>query len=444
MLDIRFIRENSLVVKKDLEKRQDKEKLPWVDEIIQKDDERRKLQEEVEQLRRSRNTISSEINRLQKEKKDFSAKVKEAKELPSKIAAVEEKLQQLKDRISFIQQRLPNVLHESVPVGKDDTENKEIRKWGVPEKKGFELRPHGELLEQLGLADFERATKISGTGFYFLKGDMVKLELGLIRFVADEMEKKGFTLVSPPVIMNKTPYEGVTALGDFENVMYKITPEIKDGKEQEPSYLIATSEHPICGMFMDETLEESQLPLKFCGISSCFRKEIGSHGVDTRGLFRVHQFTKVEQFIFSKPEDSWKLHEELLKNAEEIFQKLKIPYHVVAICTGDIGIVAAKKYDIEAWFPRQGKYGEVVSCSNCTSYQAVSLNIRYNSKKSGEKEHIHTLNSTAVATGRAMVAIVENYQNEDGTITVPDVLVPYVGKNTIRQQSNMPRSRRVD
>jgi seryl-tRNA synthetase len=223
-------------------------------------------------------------------------------------------------------------------------------------------------------------------------------------------------------MMRRKPYEGVTALEDFENVMYKI--------EGEDSYLIATSEHPIAAMLMNETLDEKKLPLKFVGLSSCFRKEIGSHGVDTRGLFRVHQFNKVEQFIFCKPSDSWKLHEELLKNAEHLMQKLKIPYRITSICTGDIGIVAAKKYDVEAWFPRQKAYREVISCSNCTSYQAVRLNIKY-LNRSSEKEYVHTLNSTAIATGRTMAAIAENYQNKDGSISVPEVLQPYLGKKKI-------------
>ncbi len=427
MLDIRFIAANQPAIKKDLEKRHDKEKLPWVDEVISKHEEWKKLRDEADKLRHSRNTLSEEINKLKKQGKDIAAKIKEVKELPQKIASAEEKILKVEERVNFILQRLPNVLHESVPVGKDDSENKEIRKWGTVKKPSFELKPHGELLEQAGLADFERASKVSGTGFYFLKGDLVKLELALISFVADQIAKKGFTLVSPPLMMLRKPYEGVTALADFENVMYKI----EDANEKESSYLIATSEHPIGAMLMNEIIDEKQLPLKFCGISSCFRREIGSHGVDTRGLFRVHQFNKVEQFIFSRPEDSWKLHEELLKNAEEIFQQLKIPYRVVSICTGDIGIVAAKKYDIEAWFPRQEKYREVVSCSNCTSYQAVSLNVKYISSKTGEKDFVHTLNSTAVATGRALVAIVENYQNKDGTITVPEVLVPYMGKKVI-------------
>ncbi len=428
MLDIRFLKANIPIVKKDLEKRQDREKLPWVDEAVKKHDEWKKLKVEADKLRHSRNLLTAEISRLHKQKKDISAKIKEAREMATEIEAADEKLQQLQQRISFILQRLPNILHESVPIGKDDTENKELRKWGQPKKPTFPLKSHGELLEQLGLADFERATKISGAGFHFLKGDLVRLELALINFAAAALEKKGFTLIEPPLMMLRKPYEGVTDIAAFENVMYRID---EGKKDEESSYLIATSEHPIAAMLMNETLDEKQLPLKFCGISSCFRREIGSHGIDTRGLFRVHQFSKVEMFVFCKPEDSWKLHDELLKNAEELLQQLKIPYRVVNVCTGDIGPVAAKKYDLEAWFPRQNNFREVVSCANCTSYQAAALNTSYHDKKSGEKEYVHTVNSTAIATGRTMVAIIENYQNKDGSITVPEVLVPYVGKKVI-------------
>ena len=427
MLDIKFVQENAALVKKDLQKRGEKEKIGWVDELITKHGQWKKLKEDNDKLRNKRNTLTREINELQKLGKDIRQKVKEAKELPAKIAESDKKLQELQERTTYILQRIPNVLHSSVPAGKDETGNKEVKKWGTP-KRLKEEKSHGQLLEEKGLADFDRATKISGAGFHFLKGDLVKLELALINFAAAEMEKKGFTLIEPPLIMRRKPYEGVTALKDFEDVMYKI--------EGEDNYLIATSEHPIAAMHMNEVFEESALPLKYCGVSSCFRKEIGSHGVDTRGLFRVHQFNKVEQFVFCRPEDSWKIHEELLKNAEGLARKLKIPYRVVSICTGDIGMIAAKKYDIEAWFPRQNKYGEIISCSNCTGYQAVSLNIRYKKAKnrsnnSEEKEYVHTLNSTAIATGRMIVAIIENYQNKDGTIAVPEVLVPYVGRKVI-------------
>ncbi len=422
MLDIKFIEENSAEVKKSLEKRGDREKAGWVDEVVKKHGQWKALKEDNDKLRNKRNIITREINELRKQGKDIKAAVKEAKELPGKIADSDKKLQELQDRVTFILQRLPNVLHSSVPTGKDDSENKEVRKWGKP-KAAEGLKSHGELLEERGLADFGRAAKISGTGFYFIKGDLVKLELALISFATDELAKKGFTLISPPLMMRRKPYEGVVSLDDFENVMYKI--------EGEDSYLIATSEHPIGAMHANEVFEEKELPLKYAGVSSCFRKEIGSHGVDTRGLFRVHQFNKVEQFVFCKPSESWKMHEELLKNAEEMAKKLDIPYRVVNICTGDIGMIASKKYDIEAWFPRQKKYGEIVSCSNCTNYQAVSLNIKYKKEGSDEKEYVHTLNSTAIATGRMMVAIIENCQNKDGTITVPEALQKYLGKKKI-------------
>ena len=247
------------------------------------------------------------------------------------------------------------------------------------------------------------------------------MELALVNFAVDSLVKKGYTFVEPPLMLRRKPYEGVTDLKDFETMMYKV--------EDEDLLLIATSEHPIAAMHMDETLDEKQLPMKFVGFSPCFRKELGSHSIDTRGIFRVHHFNKVEQFIFCKPEDSWQLHEELLKNAEEIFQKLEIPYRVVSISTGDIGTVAAKKYDIEAWFPRENLYREVISCSNCTSYQATRLNIKY--RKGDEKENVHTLNSTAIATSRAIRAIVENYQQKDGSIKVPKVLQKMIGKKVI-------------
>jgi len=295
----------------------------------------------------------------------------------------------------------------------------EIKRVGTPRDFDFEIRNHGQLATDMGWADFERATKISGAGFYFLKGSLVLLDLALQRYALDLLAKKGYIPVIPPYMINRASYEGVTDLGDFEKVMYKI-----DGND---AYLIATSEHPIGAMYQDEIFEEKDLPLRLAGISPCFRREIGAHGLDTKGLFRVHQFTKVEQFVFCKPEDSWKIHEELLANAEEIFQNLGLPYHVVNICTGDIGNVAAKKYDIEVWMPREKAYKEVVSCSNCTSYQAVRLNIKVRDKSEFElKQHIHTLNSTAIATSRVMRAILENFQEADGRVMVPPVLRPYM------------------
>jgi seryl-tRNA synthetase len=416
MLSLKFVRENPGIVKKDLKKRNDKEKLEWIDDLLKKDEQYRKLLQKVQELRHKRNVVTQEINQLKKDGKDISKKVKEAKELPDKIKKADEEIAKLNEKISFYIARIPNILHESVPVGKDDTENKVVRKWGEPKKFDFELRPHGELIEELGCANFDKASKVSGNGFYYLLGDVALLEMSLQRYAVDLLVKKGFTLVEPPLMLRRKPYEGVTDLADFETMMYKV--------EDVDGYLIATSEHPIAAMHIGEVFDPKDLPKKYVGVSSCFRKEIGSHGIDTKGLFRVHQFNKVEQFAFCEPKYSWKMHEELIANAEEIFKKLKLPYRIVNICTGDIGIVAAKKYDLEAWMPREKKYREAVSCSNCTEYQAVGLNLRY--QKGEEREYVHTLNSTAVATGRVLRAIIENYQHKDGSIKVPDVLVPYM------------------
>ena len=421
MLDIKFIREHPDIVRKDLQKRNEKEKLEWLDDLLKYDVEYRKSLQENQKLRQRRNEITDEINKLKRQGEDIKGKIKEAKELPENIKQSDERIEELKNKIEYYLMRIPNILHDSVPVGKDANGNAVVKTWGEKPKFSFELKPHGELLQELGLADFEKAAEVSGHGFYYLMGDIARLEMALVNFAVDSLAKKGYTLVEPPLMLRRKPYEGVTDLKDFETMMYKV-----DG---EDLLLIATSEHPIAAMFMDESLDEKKLPIKLVGYSPCFRKELGSHSIDTKGLFRVHHFNKVEQFIFCKTEDSWKFHDELLSNGEELFQQLKIPYRVVNICTGDIGIVAAKKYDIEAWFPRENLYREVISCSNCTSYQATRLNIKY--RKGEEKEYVHTLNSTAIATGRAIRAIVENYQQKDGTIKIPQVLQKYMGKKVI-------------
>jgi len=419
MLDIKFVRASPDVVKADLTKRNDLEKIAWVDELLAKDARSRELKVETDQLRQRRNTIARDINAAKKAGEDAKPLMEEAASLPKKIKDFDTEQEEIRTRIREIQMRLPNILHESVPVGKDDSENVEVKRVGTPRTFSFEIKNHGQLAADKGWADFERAAKTSGAGFYFLKGNLVLLDMALQRYAIDLLEKKGYTPVIPPYMINRTSYEGVTDLGDFEKVMYKI-----DGDD---AYLIATSEHPIGAMYQDEIFEEKDLPLRLAGISPCFRREIGAHGLDTKGLFRVHQFTKVEQFVFCKPEDSWRIHEELLTNAEEIFCGLDLPYHVVNICTGDIGTVAAKKYDIEVWMPRENAYKEVVSCSNCTSYQAVRLNIRVRDKSDFEsKQHVHTLNSTAIATSRVLRAILENNQQEDGSVVIPKVLRPYM------------------
>ncbi|HKW43799.1 MAG TPA: serine--tRNA ligase [Thermoplasmata archaeon] len=418
MQDIRLVRENPDLIRKDLEKRGAADKLELLEDVIKWDKSWRKALAEGDALKRRRNEITKEIAQAKKAGKSTDKLRKEAGSLPKKIDVIDKRIDELAAKVRDGLRRLPNILHESVPVGKDDTENVEVARWGTPRTFDYELRAHGELLEALQLADFDRARKIAGAGFVYLLGDLVRLDQALLAFALDHMVAQGFTPVFPPFMMRRAAYEGVVDLGDFENVMYKI--------EGEDLYLIATSEHPIGAMFMDEVIDEARLPLKFTGLATQFRKEIGGHGVDTKGLFRMHQFNKVEQFVFCRPEDSWAWHEKLRANGEAIYRGLDIPYRVVNVSTGDIGTVAAKKYDIEAWFPRQKKYGEVISCSNCTDYQARRLNIRAG-KVGGEKFIPHTLNSSAMATSRGLVAILENCQQADGAIVVPKVLRKYLG-----------------
>jgi len=419
VLDIKFVRNNPDTIRADLTKRKDYERLSWVDPLLDADRQVRELKVEIDALRQRRNTISREINAERKAGGDPSALMAEAKALPEKIKALDLVKDEKEQQVRYYLMRLPNILDESVPVGDSDDDNVEIRQVGEKRTFSFPLKNHGQLAVENGWADFERAARVSGAGFSYLKGSLVLLDMALQRYAIDLLVKKGFTPVIPPYMMNRASYEGVTDLADFEEVMYKI--------EDSESYLIATSEHPLCAMYQDEIFEERDLPIKFSGLSPCFRREIGSHGIDTKGLFRVHQFHKVEQFIFCKPEDSPAFHEELLANAEELYRNLGLPYHVVLICTGDIGTVAAKKYDIEVWMPREEAYREVVSCSNCTSYQAVRLGMRMRDPADFEsKYYIHTLNSTEVATSRTIRAILENYQLEDGSVEIPAVLRPYM------------------
>jgi seryl-tRNA synthetase len=418
MLDIKLIREHPETIKKDLEKRGDKEKISWVDDAVKKDAEYRKLLQEVQKLRHDRNTIAEEINKQKKAGKNISKLLQQAKDIPQRIKKDEEKTEKLQQEIMNLQMRLPNILHDSVPVGKDDSDNVEVRRWGKPPKFDFTPKSHNELAENLGIIDFERAAKVSGSGFFYLKGNLVRLDMALQGFAIDFLTKKGYAAIWPPLMIRREPYEGVTDLGDFESVMYKI--------DNDDLYLIATAEHPMGAMFMNEVFEKKDLPMRLVGISPCFRKEIGSHGKYTKGLFRVHNFTKVEQFIFCLPEDSWKYHEELQKNSQEMYQQLGLHCRVVNICTGEIGSIAAKKYDIEAWMA-DGVFREVGSNSNCTDYQARRLNIKYREKEgSPPAGFVHTLNNTAIATSRTMIAIIEQYQQRDGSVKVPDVLQPYM------------------
>jgi len=417
MLELRFIRENTDAVRQNLQKRANPEVLTRLDALLAADKQYRAALSQVEAVRKRRNTISKEINDAKKASKDAAALLQEAKELPDQVAQADAVSQEKLAIVNRLLSGIPNLLHDSVPTAKDESGNVTVREWGGREVPDFGVQSHVDLIEKLGVADIERAAKTSGARFYFLKNELVLLDLALQRFALDLLYRKGFQTVYPPFMMRRGPYEGVTDLKDFEDVMYKI--------EGEDLYLIATSEHPMAAMHMDEVFAEENLPMKYAGVSACFRKEAGAHGKDTKGIFRVHQFTKVEQFVFCKPEDSWKIHEELLANAEELFQKLELPYRVVNICTGDIGTVAAKKYDIETWMPAQGNYREVVSCSNCTAYQAVGLNVKYG-KYGGAKEYVHTLNSTAIANPRAIVAILENFQQPDGSVKIPKALHDYL------------------
>jgi len=392
--------------------------LKLYDELLVADREWRRLFTEVGSLRAARNRVTEEIARIKRQGLDASDKIKEAEEIPRRIKALESEMEARRKRMDEILMRLPNIMDDSVPYGKDDTENVVIRSWGKPREMPFSPKDHIDLAMQLDLVDLERAAKVAGARFYYLKNDLVRLNYALIRYGLDFLVSRGFTPYQPPYMMKRKVLEGAVSLSDFEDTIYKV--------EGEDLYLIATAEHALLGLHSDEILDGKNLPLRYCGVSPCFRKEAGAHGRDTKGIFRVHQFEKVEQFIFSRPEDSALEHELLIRNAEEFFQSLGIPYRVVNVCSGDLGTVAAKKYDLEAWLPGQGKYREEVSCSNCTSYQAVRANIRYRDRPNEPTKYVHTLNSTLVATERTLVAILENYQNSDGSVDIPDVLVPYM------------------
>ena len=424
MLDIRLIREKPDYVRENLKRRNDPEKLEMLDQLIEYDKKWRQSLTRLNELRHQRRELTNEIAQLKKQGKEIAQKIEEARKIDAEIESLEKQVEELSRKVKHYLMRLPNLLHDSVPYGVDENDNVTVKTWGEIPKFDFKVKDHIDLGLSLGILDLERAAKVSGARFYYLKGLGVLLDMALINFALNELVKKGYEPIEPPYMMRRKAYEGATALADFEEMLYKI--------EDEDLYLIATSEHPIAAMFMNEVLNAQDLPLKFVGVSACFRREAGAHGKDTRGIFRTHQFNKVEQFIFCLPEHSWEMHEELLRNAEELVQKLGLPYRVVNVCTGDIGSFAAKKYDIEVWMPAQNRYREIISCSNCTDYQARRLNIRYREKEGAPpKGVVHTLNSTALATGRTVVAILENYQQEDGSVVIPEVLRPYMGVERI-------------
>jgi seryl-tRNA synthetase len=419
MLEMKFVRENSEAVKQNLARRGEEAKGPIVDELLDNDRKWRSLRTEADGLRSKRNKLTEQIAQLRRSGQDASQSVKEAEQIPEQIRVLEKETAELEGKITSTLMQLPNIMHDSVPAGKDEKDNVEVRKWGRLPEFGFKAKDHIDLATHLGLIDLERAAKVAGARFYYLRGDLVKLNHALIRLALDFSEMKGYKLTQPPYLLRRDAIGGAVALSDFEDVIYKV--------EGEDLYLIATAEHALLAQHMDEILDGKSLPLRYGGVSPCFRKEAGAHGRDTKGIFRVHQFEKVEQFVFCKPEQSWEEHEKLIANAEEFFRMLKIPYRIVNVCTGDLGTVAAKKYDLEAWLPGQGSYREVVSCSNCTSYQAVRSKIRFRDKSDEPTKWVHTLNSTLVATERTLVAILENYQHEDGSVSVPETLQVYMG-----------------
>jgi seryl-tRNA synthetase len=418
MLDPRLLREDPEAIVKSVRKRGSLDKLPLIDEGVECDKEWRSLKTQVDELRHKQNALNAEIAELRNQGRGISEKLGEVKGIPDTIGSLEAKASEKQARLNKILMSIPNILHETVPIGADETMNPVAREWGKKPEFDFVPRHHQDVLVELGMLDMERAAKVAGARFSFLKGDAVRLEHAIMQYAVDFLTKRGFTAVEPPFMLNRAAYEGVVNIDDFGPVIYKI--------EGEDLHLIATSEHPLVSMHSDEILESASLPLRYCGLSPCFRVEAGAHGKDTKGIFRSHQFYKVEQVIFSKPEDSWTLHEELVSNAEGIYQSLGIPHRVIILCSGDTGFMSAKTYDLEAWLPGQQKYREMASASNVTDFQSRRLRIRYRGKQNEPTKLVYTLNSTAVVT-RTLVAIVENFQHKDGSVSIPPPLVPYTG-----------------
>jgi seryl-tRNA synthetase len=363
--------------------------------------------------------MTTEVAKLKKQQKDASKQIEQAKNIPHQIKELEIKVAEYREKADQLLMKLPNILHESVPFGKNEHDNVVEKLVGKPPKFDFKPKSHVEIAQDLDLIDFERGAKVAGHGFYYLKSDLARLDFAVMTYTMDLLRKRNYTLIEPPLMMHKKPYLGVTDLEFFGDQLYKI--------DDEDLYLIATSEHPMAASYMDEVILQQDLPIKFVGVSPCFRKEVGAHGKYTKGMFRVHQFNKIEQFIFCQPEDSWKYHEELQKNSEDLYKDLGLHYRVVNVCTGDIGIIAAKKYDIEIWMA-DGTFREAGSNSNCTDYQARRLNIKYRATE-GQSPigFVHTLNNTALATSRTLIAILEQYQQKDGTVVIPEVLRPLMG-----------------
>lgn len=417
MLDPRILKDNPEAVREMLKKRNITD-FP-LDELIMLQKRRGDYIIKTQQLRRQKNLLSETIADKKKSKQDASFELSQMKQVSALLDQTESEAIQIEGKFNGLMMRLPNWLNETVPVGKDERNNVIVRQNGSIIRPNFSPRDHIELATTLDLVDLNRAAKVSGARFYFLKNELVKLNQALISFALDFLSGHNYTLIQPPYMIRREPMVGSVILNDFEDVIYKI--------EEEDLYMIGTSEHAIASMHMDEILEGIKLPIRYAGFSSCFRKEAGAHGRDMKGIFRVHQFEKVEQFIYCRPDESWREHERMLALSEEFFRQLGIPYRVMLLCSGDTGKISAKTYDIEGWMAGQNAYREIVSCSNCLDYQARRLGIRFRDKTNEETRLVHTLNSTLVATERTMVAILENFQTSNGSVEIPKVLQKYMG-----------------
>jgi len=421
MLDARYVRENVEAVTHALKKRGYEFPLT---EFLAIDGKRISLLKETEELRSRRNLVSEDIGKLKRQQADATAQLAEMKGVADRLKDLDEKLHDLESETKALLLTIPNIPHESVPVGSDENDNEEIRKWGNLRQFDFEPLNHWDIAEPLDIVDFDRAAKISGARFALMKGMGARLERALMNFMLDTHTAKGYKEIFPPLIVNRDSMTGTGQLPKFEMELFRVTdPEF---------YLIPTAEVPVTNIFREEILKEEDLPIYCTAYTPCFRREAGSYGKDTRGLIRQHQFNKVELVKFVKPEDSYAELEKLTRDAEEILQRLDLPYRVVALCTGDIGFSSAKTYDIEVWLPGQNRYREISSCSNFEDFQARRASIRF--KREGKKgtEFVHTLNGSGLAIGRTLVAILENYQQQDGSVVIPEVLRQYAGTDRIR------------
>ncbi len=416
MLDIKFVRENVDIVKENM-RRKNRDDLGIVDEVLEKDSVWRKLKYEEDGLRSERNKVSEAVGKLKKAGEDASEEMKRAKEIPGKIDEVMEKRKDLEGEIRGIMMRIPNIMDASVPLGKDDSENVEIAKFGENKVPGFEVPHHADIAASLGGLDLDSSRRTSGHGFYFMKGKVAELHSALLTYARDFMVKKEYEYCVPPVMIRKEVVEGVQSFEETDEMMYKI--------ENEDLYLVGTSEHSMIGMFSGQTLLDKDMPRKITGYSSCFRKEKGEHGIEEKGIYRVHQFEKQEMVVICRPEESYDLYDEMLGCTIEFFESLGVPCRSLEICSGDLGDLKVKSADVEAWSPRRKEYFEVGSCSNLTDAQARRLGIKVDNGK--ERYFAHTLNNTVVASPRALIAVLENFYCEDGSVEVPEVLRPYMG-----------------